>query len=111
MSAGKTARGWVGSLPLFFPIFFPALCLRATLHYPNALKMLGVSMPHTWHNRVELIFSCNSVDFLHTGHCPETTWVGDQDNILWPYGINGFTERPYPRQSDFFSVRILNQTF
>lgn len=68
-------------------------------------------MPHTWHSRVELIFSCNSVDFLHTGHRPETTWVGGQDNILWPCGINGFTERPHSSQSDFFSVRILNQTF
>ena len=41
-------------------------------------------MPHTWHSCVWLIFSCNSVDFLHTGHRPEATWVGDQDNILLP---------------------------
>ena len=68
-------------------------------------------MPHSWHSCVWLIFSCNSVDFLHTGHRPEATWVGDQDNILLPCGINGFTERPHPSQSDFHQFVYLIKLF
>ena len=60
-------------------------------------------MPHTWHSCVWLILSCNSVDFLHTGHRPEATWVGDQDNILLPCGINGLQKGRIQVRATFIS--------